>query len=61
MRIPSKKGHELLTLSLQEAQHLVTEKLQQGWIATLNGKAIRTTDEIKDDSELSVYPPIAGG
>lgn len=62
VRMPKRElGHESQQLSAQEARRVVDDKFQQGWVAAIDGEVIRNTKNIQEDSEVSLYPPIAGG
>jgi len=55
------KGDEQILMPLEEAREYVADKLRLGWIVAINKQAIHSPDEVQDDSEVRLYPPIAGG
>lgn len=61
INIPSTKGHTQLPLETLDGQRMVSDHLQMGWIASINGRQIRDSQTIRDNDEVNLYPPIAGG
>ena len=61
INIPSRLGHETQRLEVLDAQALVSEHLQKGWLASINEKQITNPQQRPDLDEVNLYPPITGG
>lgn len=60
IKIPSKKGHDTLILSQEEAQKTLNEYAQNDWLIAINNK-IDGTHQVQDGDEVQVVKNVYGG
>ncbi len=61
INIPSKRGHETQMLPLIDGRSLISNHLQKGWLASINGKQTSDVQTIQESDEVNLFPPITGG
>lgn len=61
VNIPSKRGHETQITTVLDGRSLISNHLQKGWLASINGRQIRDPQAVQESDEVNLYPPIMGG
>lgn len=61
VNIPSRRGHDPQQLELLDGRKMISNHLQKGWIASINGRAIPDVNNIQNGDVVNLHPGIMGG